>query len=80
MLRLVDTGLRQYDESGRTRPVVSCLCGNDGEWDAGNVGPRTALPLWIADQVRNDVMVVPGRPHLVVSRLRGNDGPTCRGQ
>ena len=27
--------------------------------------------LWIADQVRNDVVVVPGR---VDSRLRGNDG------
>ena len=29
------------------------------------------LPLWIADQVRNDGVVVPG---CVVSRLRGNDG------
>ena len=29
------------------------------------------LPLWIADQVRNDGVVVPGR---IVSRFRGNDG------
>ena len=33
------------------------------------------LPLWIADQVRNDVPSCPVRPRPVVSRLRGNDGP-----
>ena len=42
--------------------------------DAWNDGPARTLPLWIADQVRNDgygVLVC------VDSRLRGNDGRFC---
>ena len=36
--------------------------------------PSTAHPLWIADQVRNDGVVVHGR---VDSRLRGDEGEGC---
>ena len=39
------------------------------------VHPRHPPPLWIADQVRNDVLSCPVVPRPVVSRLRGNDGP-----
>ena len=39
-------------------------------WHHWGVYRLSPLPLWIADQVRNDGVVVPG---CVVSRLRGND-------
>ena len=35
------------------------------------------LPLWIADQVRNDVTRGVYHPRPVDSRLRGNDGEGC---
>ena len=40
-------------------------------------GMTGALPLWIADQIRNDMVAVPGR---VYSRLRGNDGDGNEGR
>ena len=60
-------------------------CGNDGEgcWEwryevdvCAQRGVARPLPLWIADQVRNDVDVV-GSPCPVDFRLRGNDGEGC---
>ena len=66
-------------------PVVSRLRGNDGRFckglhqgRGGSVGcldlfTRVTLPLWIADQVRNDGCHA--LLHPVDSRLRGNDGP-----
>ena len=43
-----------------TPPCGYCLKVSMTVKDAGNDG-HTALPLWIADQVRNDGVVVPGR-------------------
>ena len=51
----------------KTRCVSVCACsvdsrlrGNDGEGRAGNDRDGTTLPLWIADQVRNDSVGVSG--------------------
>ena len=65
-------------------PAVASPCGlriKSSMTDrSGNDGRLSPLPLWIADQVRNDVVVVSGRclawhcHHRLDSREGGNDG------
>ena len=50
----------RYSAVACPHPVDSRLRGNDGDEVLGMTG-GTTLPLWIADQVQNDVGIVAGR-------------------
>ena len=56
-------------------PLDSRLRGNDDDGARGMTGSGTALPLWIADQVRNDVTMLMHRFHLLIP-VSGTGSPS----